>query len=395
MTNTETAGPVRSIERALVPDLARGSMLLLIALANAVGVVFAAAPGVGPVTHWYERALNLVMFTLVNARAYPVFAVMFGYGLVQLTRRQAATGASTSTIRTILLRRNTALIAFGAVHGVLFYFGDFLGAYGIVGTVMAVLVLPRGEKVQRIVLGLWALAAVELSYFALRSILLMSHGLGGSAGVPTSRSPSLAAPDYLASLLARLTEWPAHTLSVVPFIVIVWLGSLAARRRILEEPDRHLTVLRGVAAGGLGIAAVGGLPLALVSAGWSGVDEPTADALSTLSNVSGMFAGPGYVALLALLGRRLTRDHAVVAALCALGQRSLSGYLFQSLAWTLLLMPYSLALAAGSVSPLMVGALVAVTVWLISVLGAVALEWRDLPGPAERLLRRLTYGTRP
>ena len=34
-------GPVRSTERALAPDLARGAMLLFIAIANCAGVVFA------------------------------------------------------------------------------------------------------------------------------------------------------------------------------------------------------------------------------------------------------------------------------------------------------------------------------------------------------------------
>jgi uncharacterized membrane protein YeiB len=366
-------------------------MLLLIALANAVGVVFAGGPGVGPVSHGYERVLNLVMFTLVNARAYPVFAVMFGYGLARLARRQAEAGASASMIRTVLVRRNLALIGFGAVHGLLLYFGDFLGAYGIVGVVMAALVLCGGEEVHRVALWLWALVAVELGYFAVRTVLALSAGRGGSHVVPTAHSPSLAAPDYLASFVARLTEWPAHTARVLPFIVIVWLGAWAARRRLLEEPGRHLRLLRWVAVLGLGVAVLGGLPLALVSAGWLGVDEPAAETLSMLFNVSGMFAGPGYVAAFALLGRRSTREDAVVGALCALGQRSLSGYLFQSVAWTLLLMPYSLALAAGAESPLLVGVLVAATVWLISVLGARALDRRGLAGPPERLLRWLTY----
>ena len=40
--------------------------------------------------HGLERGVNFAMLTLAHARAYPVFAVMFGYGLVQLARRQDA-----------------------------------------------------------------------------------------------------------------------------------------------------------------------------------------------------------------------------------------------------------------------------------------------------------------
>ena len=63
-------------------------MLLLIGLANSANFAFAGQPGVESSPHGLERVLNFVKLTLVDARAYPVFAVMFGYGLVQLARRQ-------------------------------------------------------------------------------------------------------------------------------------------------------------------------------------------------------------------------------------------------------------------------------------------------------------------
>jgi uncharacterized protein len=40
-----------------------------------------------------------VMLTFIHARAYPVFAIMFGYSLVQLARRQEAAGASRTDVR--------------------------------------------------------------------------------------------------------------------------------------------------------------------------------------------------------------------------------------------------------------------------------------------------------
>jgi hypothetical protein len=51
--------------------------------------------------------------------AYPVFAVMFGYGLVQLASRQTAAGGDA---RAVLLRRNVWLIIFGFGHATLLYF---------------------------------------------------------------------------------------------------------------------------------------------------------------------------------------------------------------------------------------------------------------------------------
>jgi hypothetical protein len=82
--------------RALTPDLARGAMLLFIALANSANVVFASQPGLDPTPTGAGRILNFLLAAFVDSRAYPVFAVMFGYGLVQLARRRGAGDASGS-----------------------------------------------------------------------------------------------------------------------------------------------------------------------------------------------------------------------------------------------------------------------------------------------------------
>jgi uncharacterized membrane protein YeiB len=386
-------GPVRRAERALAPDLARGSMLLLIALANIAGVVFSGAPGADLSPHGLERAVNLLMFTLVDARAYPAFAIMFGYGLVQLSNRQLAAGASEGAVRTVLLRRNAWLVAFGFAHATLLYFGDFLGAYGIVGIVMTLLVLRRGERVHRIALLLWALSLAEV--LVLGALLARAwRGSSGTGTVATEHINSFSAPSYGQSMHDRLAEWPAHTLTVLPFIMIVWLGALAARRRVLEQPSQHLTLLRWTAVVGLGIAILGGLPIALLSAGTVQVDASTASLMSLLAGVAGMFAGPGYLAVFGLLAHRLMRTGRgpVVLALCALGQRSLSGYLFQSAAWLVLLAPYTLALGHRFGSPTYTALVLGALLWLASVFIASQLDRRGCRGPAEVLLRRLTYG---
>jgi uncharacterized membrane protein YeiB len=388
-----TRGPVRRAERALAPDLARGAMLLIIALANVAGVVFAGEPGLDTTPQGADRGLNFLLFELVHARGYPVFAVMFGYGLVQLARRQDASGATPKQVHSVLLRRNLWLVVFGFAHAALLYYGDFLGAYGIVGIVMTLVLLRRGDKFHRIVLVLWALAAAEI--LALGAIVVSGiRGSSGAAPLPSDHVDSLDAPGYLASLQDRLGEWPMHTLTVLPFIIIAWLGMWAARRRVLEEPARHRKLLGWTAVAGLGTAVLGGLPAALVSAGWLHVDESAAGLTLMLHGASGMFAGPGYVAVFGLIAMWVTRPGPVITALAALGQRSLSGYLFQSVAWLVLLAPFTLALGDRFGSPTSGGLIIAVAVWLVTVLIARLLDKRQQAGPAEVVLRRLTYGPR-
>jgi uncharacterized membrane protein YeiB len=368
-------------------------MLLIIALANVAGVVFAGEPGLDTTPEGADRGLNFLLFALVHARGYPVFAVMFGYGIVQLARRQDASGATPKQVRSVLLRRNLWLVVFGFAHAALLYYGDFLGAYGIVGIVTTLVLLRRGDRFHRIVLAIWALSAVEVLVIG-AMVASRIAAAGGSAPLPAGHVDSLAAPNYVASMLDRLAEWPAHTLTVLPFIIITWLGMWAARRRVLEEPARHRNLLAWTAVLGLGVAIAGGLPAALVSAGWLHVDAPAASLMLTLHGASGMFAGPGYVALFGLIAMRITRPGPVAGALSALGRRSLSGYLFQSVAWLVLLAPFTLALGDRFASPTLSALLIAVTVWLVTVLLAGLLDKRQQAGPAEILLRRLTYGPR-
>ncbi|MCI2423352.1 DUF418 domain-containing protein [Saccharopolyspora sp. K220] len=381
-------GPVRRGERALAPDLARGFMLLFIALANSAVAAFGTQPGVEQRPEGLERGFNLFVATLVDSRAFPVFAIMFGYGLVQLARRQQAAGAAPAGVRSVLLRRNAWLVAFGVAHGVLLNFGDFLGAYGLVGIVATLVLLPRGDRVHRIVLWIWGCSALSSVVTAVLLVLDAVRTPSGTAGVPTTQRESLVADDYFSATLARITEWPGHTSTVLGFITVVWLGIWAARRRLLEDPASHRVLLRGTAAVGLGGAVAGGLPLGLISSGLWHTSASTAELAAVLHATSGLLAGPGYVALFGLLTLVVPRRS--LAAVAALGQRSLSGYLFQSIAWLVLLSPYALALGEiGSTA--LTTASIAVLVWSATVLGAWYLDRRSARGPAEDALRRLTY----
>jgi uncharacterized membrane protein YeiB len=362
-------------QRALAPDLLRGSMLLFIALANAANFAFAGQPGLDGTPHGPQRIVNLLMSLFVNSRAYPVFAIMFGYGLVQMARRHE---------RAALLRRNVALIGFGFVHATLLYFGDFLGAYGIVGVICTLLLLRRSDRFHRLILWLWALQTVEAIVLA---VVLLFRVRPGGAVLTNLSDPSLAAASYRASLVDRLHEWPVHTASVIPFIVIVWLGIWAARRRLLEEPASHRRLLHRAAVAGFAVSIAGGLPYALVSAGWLHVDAGSVQLMSLLHDVTGEYGGVGYVALFGLLAIRLSASSRLVAPVVELGRRSLSGYLFQSVAWLALFSPWALDLGGSTWWALFA----AIAVWTVSCVAARRMSVTGYRGPAEIVLRRFAY----
>jgi uncharacterized protein len=369
--------PLPLSARAVAPDLARGAMLLLIALAN-VHLFLLAAPGVrgypndpGPV----GGVLVLLQMLLVDGRAYPLFALLVGYGAVQLARRREDPGAAVRLLR----RRGAWMIVIGAVHGVLLFPGDIVGAYGLL------LVLLAGFLVRGTEVTLRTIAAVGVAI-----TVLLGAGTGLRTGALTL--PSVAAPGFGTAVGLHLGEWLAGTLSSALFTGgMLAVGALAARHRLLDEPGRHRRVLTRAAVGGLTVAVVAGLPLAVAAAGWWRPSVGLSALLGLLHAVGGLAGGVGYAALFGLLATGAVGP--VRRALVATGRRSLTLYLAQSVVFCALLPAWALGLGGRIGVP--GAALLAVATWGASVLAATLLERAGRRGPAEVLLRRLTYGRPP
>ena len=123
---------------------------------------------------------------------------------------------------------------------------------------------------------------------------------------------------------------------------------MAARRRLLDEPERHRALLRRVAVGRIVAAVLGGLPLALMAAElWTSPSLPAVLLAGSLHALSGYAGGLGYAALFGLLAVRIAERGGpgpVARALQACGQRSLSCYLAQSVAFVALLPAWTLGL---------------------------------------------------
>ena len=151
-------GPARTDERALAPDLARGFMLLMIVLANTPWYLYGKNAGLSTVHpeegSALDRVAQLLIMTFIDSRVYPMFAFLFGYGMVQLFRRQVDAGTPVKVARRLLRRRNLWLLAFGFVHAALLWYGDVLGAYGLAGLVLVALFFKRRDQT----LLIWAVA---------------------------------------------------------------------------------------------------------------------------------------------------------------------------------------------------------------------------------------------
>ncbi|MHA6631502.1 DUF418 domain-containing protein [Pseudonocardia sichuanensis] len=279
-------------------------------------------------------------------------------------------------------RRGGWMIAIGFVHALLLFSGDIVGVYGLLAVLMAGLLVRGSSR---------ALLTVAAAGVTVTTLLYAGSGfaLPGEAFLP---SVALADPGQAA--LTRLAEWGVVSLGLQGMSVFaaVALGAWAARRRILDEPERHRPLLARVAVAGLAAAVAFGLPLALMAAGvWTA--PPTAAVLvaGSLHALGGYAGGLGYAAVFGLAAiRRARHPGQATRAVVACGQRSLSCYLAQSVAFAALLPAWTLGLGDGA--RLWQLALLGTGTWGVTVAVAAASARAGHRGPAELLLRRLTYG---
>ncbi len=401
---TAHPGPTAAGERSLAPDLARGFMLLLIVLANAPWYLWAseerslsAHPADGSVA---DSVVQTIMLVAVDSRTYPMFAFLFGYGIWQLYRRQTASGVDPREARRLLRRRHLWMLAFGGVHALLLWMGDVIGAYGLAGLVLAALFLDRRDLTLKIwagvLIGLLGLNAVFGTLGAILVDLLPTDVTASFASTALDLDFAISEENYLLSMVYRLAAWlivtPVQGLIGLAVPAAVLLAVLAARHRILEEPGRHLPLLRRTAVIGIAVGWVCGGVVALQNMDALGVSRASDIMFPLIHTVSGLACGVGYVALFGLIAERIGRHGRVgpvTSALRAVGSRSLTCYLAQSVVFAPLMTAWGFGLGARLSSWSI--ALVAVATWLATVALAVALERAGRRGPAETLLRRLVY----
>jgi uncharacterized membrane protein YeiB len=376
---TRLPGPAAPAERALGPDLARGFMLLFIALANSHYFlrgpsVLGGYPQGGSAL---DAAVVWLLSTFVDGRAFPMFGLLFGYGVAQIARRQQARGPW--GVRLLLWRRSSVLVVVGLLDALLFYAGDILAAYGVLLFVGAWLVRRRDRWLLAIAVGFLALGALPAADSS-----TISRDPPDAAMLPPDLISMIADRAPVALFVAVLG--PLGFLC--PFAVGLWAG----RRRMLEQPERHRRLLRVTASVGIGAALLGAQPIALMLAGVvAPPGQQALELLGPLHDTTGVLGGFGYAALLALVAARLRAGlPRVVDAVAATGQRSMTCYLLQSVTWALVFTPFLLDLSgtltvAGT-------ALLATAAWATTVVIADGMRRAGRRGPFEVLVRRVSYG---
>ena len=415
------------------PDVARGFMLLLIALANVVFWVDYLPEAAGSTA--LDQAWIALRGALVDRRSYPLFAMLFGFGLAVMARRRIEAamrsaedalppGADTQTrerhlararetatvdARRLIRRRGLWMILFGAVHGMIFA-GDIIGTYGIIAAVFAGTVVRR-KRTRMLVVG------IVMTLVCAWSMSYMGWAVGGgpeAAGITASESmafsPVARATPGPSLPISNLIGWVFSTffaLTSAMTIPATFLGVRLADSDLMSRPDRHRRALLvggaaalivGAAGSVLNTRLTGGAPIYTMLTGsrpdpqslLTGPAMPVwlASLAPVIDMLTGLVGACGWLALLAAwagpgTGAPLRGAHWLLSAV---GRRSMTVYIGQTILFALI---FGALLLTGAPAPgEAVLALIAVVVWAVL---AGACAWMERSGrtrgPLEILLR--------
>jgi uncharacterized protein len=368
MTNSSVSS------RKLTPDLARGFMLLFIALAHANQFIFSKERDI-TIT---DQLTVFMRQVLIDGRAFPLFAILFGYGLHQVLKGQERKGTSWKDTKKIFRRRGIWMLVIGCFHATLFL-ADIIGVYGFIALLFAGIFLQLSNR--NIIL-------LALLFLILVGVLAPDMPRGFDV-LNTEVTNSATIADPIEAAMTRIFEWmfytPVLSYQVIPGVLI---GILMARFQVIDHPKSHKKLLFMAALFGIFISTAGGIPMALMSSlfwtDYNNLWEVTAKFLHTITGYAG---GIGWTALVGLLVIKLEgQSGSITKAIAALGQRSLSFYLFQSVLFVAILAPYVGGLG-GQIGQLE-SDLIAVLVWVSTVLLANFMQKRSMRGPFETFLRK-------
>ena len=383
--------------RMIVPDVARGMALLGIAMANmtTAWIITTDRPGsyFGGIidgSAWDKAAVVFGAF-FVHNRGLPMFSTLLGFGVGLIAMSLWRRGFPVRAARGVIAKRYAFLAVMGAVHLVLLFWGDIMFFYGVAGIIIAFLLRKRDSTLMLVAYILFALCALG-GVVAFISGALDPLGVVATEGIGTIESY----PDLLLSQLITLgSQAVATPIIVLMYLPVMLVGFVWARQGVLADvPSHRPTLLRWVAIA-VAITVVIGSLWSLSTLGVIG--QRWANAANNANAFIGVFTGPGILAGLALLlqpvQERLSAGAPLPTVLwpfAALGKRSMSGYVGQSILFFFLVHPFTLNFGhdLGAFGQ----AALAFAVWLATLIGACVLEAFGLRGPFEAVHRRLSYG---
>lgn len=249
------AGPITAEERITAIDTLRGFAIFGILLVNMGSF---RRPEVSMLLEsirdlpWPDRAVEWLVAMLAESKFYTLFSFLFGLGMAIQMERAAARGAG---FVALYVRRLLVLLALGLAHTLLFWFGDVLTVYALLGFPL-LLLRRRSDRLVLIlalavycipmvlIAGRWALYEIDKQ---LPDLHLVQYEEDWEEGARVREAEALERYGAGSFHDALAQRWADHE-ELLDSYVLYWmpqiftmflLGLVAGRHRILHEPQRH------------------------------------------------------------------------------------------------------------------------------------------------------------
>jgi len=375
--NSEVQNSIRteignsSQKRQTLPDQLRGFALLGIIVVN---MPFLAVSNIGiwemQLSNLSDKVVAFLIMALAQGKFYLLFAFLFGYSLTLILKSR-----STNSIKKYL-RRLVGLALLGAGHAYLFFIGDILMSYALLGLVLLLFI---GRSMRTVLFAsvfsyLIGLVLLTLVFF---ETLGTESSAGGFISNPDALDKALTG-SFLDSVVGRANAIPEALLVQLfinwfPAMSMFLLGLAAGRVGLLSEATKNKTLWRKCVIVGVFV----GLPAGIASAWLALVPEDPNGVYGIAGVVVGFALAPalsaGYVGAIALLSHRRFMSYTEPA-----GRMSLTGYLGESILLAAIFCGWGLGLFG----------LLSLTQALIVALGV----WIALELFAKLWLRNFAYG---
>jgi uncharacterized protein len=376
------SNPIQENERINSIDTMRGFAILGIFLTNMLDF-HSPMLYINPYVWWSSKSDQTIYSFIdffVQASFYPLFAILFGFGLMIMKERSIAKGYSFTPIA---IRRLSALLLIGCIHAFFIWHGDILINYAIFGFIALLFFRMSGKVlllsgiltyvIPNILFGLLLFLATLVTpmtdYYhhdeAIKSV--ESYQNGTFLEIAAQRT-------YDWSQVNSIENSIILFFTIFPFLLI---GAGIAKLNLIRNKINNRKTLKVIL---LIFVIVGGLLKLLPFAVRNLFSEYIQD----------IFGGPllavSYALVIMLL---MEKSSARLKLFQAVGKLALSNYLFQSIVATLIFYNYGLGLY--SKISVATGTILAVTIFLVQAYISTIWVRNYHYGPVEWIWRMFSY----
>lgn len=399
------AAPVQANTRYDILDALRGFALFGIFFANVqffAGWLFLDSQAKTAIEGAY--IYDAFMLMVIDGRFYTIFSFLFGLGFaLQLSRLESK---AASKANSLYLRRLTLLLLISLIHLCVFWVGDILMLYALLGYVLFFMRKCADKRLLVIAALLFVLPIP--GYY-----LFWKLGIDPSFGLYQVASHLVDGSDNISGFLGGFYE-TVHTTSFVRYfelnmeiaigrigyyfdtwripkvLGIMLLGMWAGRKLMAGKLLENTALLKKTIIFGL----IVGLPSTIMYANLSGLNSFQAHSLDGfLSVIVYMLAvfplAFAYIAIFALLWRKYPT---ILGVFAAPGRMALSNYLLQTFLGVSIFYGIGFGMQLNG-APLSL-VVIAIMVFVFQIIVSNLWFTRFAYGPAEWIWRMLTYGKR-